>query len=104
MQPHPNSTSAVMDIPAEAVQLPAREFVRGAGVTKTFRSGEQQITPLDGIDFTILRGEMIAIVGPSGAGKSTFLHALAALDTLTSGALYFESRLLQSFNESELAE
>jgi lipoprotein-releasing system ATP-binding protein len=104
MQPQPNSASAVMEIPAESGHPAAGEFVRGAGVTKTFRSGAQQITPLDQIDFTILRGEMIAIVGPSGAGKSTFLHALAALDTLTSGALYFESRSLQSFNENELAE
>jgi lipoprotein-releasing system ATP-binding protein len=104
MQPHPNSTSAVMEPPADSGKPAAGEFVRGSSVTKTFRSGEQQITPLDGIDFTILRGEMIAIVGPSGSGKSTFLHTLAALDTLTSGALYFESKALHSFDESELAE
>lgn len=69
-----------------------------------FRSGEQQITPLDGIDFQILGGEMVAIVGPSGAGKSTFLHMLAALDTLTEGALYFAKKALDSFGEAELAE
>jgi lipoprotein-releasing system ATP-binding protein len=93
-----------MDVPVEAGQPAASEFVRGTSIRKVFRSGEQEIVPLDAIDFTISRGEMIAIVGPSGAGKSTFLHALAALDTLTSGALYFAGKLLQSFGETELAE
>jgi lipoprotein-releasing system ATP-binding protein len=93
-----------MDVPVEAGQPAASEFVRGTNIRKVFRSGEQEIVPLDAIDFTISRGEMIAIVGPSGAGKSTFLHALAALDTLTSGALYFAGKPLQSFGETELAE
>ena len=60
--------------------------------------------PLDGIDFSIERGEMIAIVGPSGAGKSTLLHLLAALDTPTSGEVYFAGNSLRSFAEAELAE
>ena len=47
---------------------------------------------------------MIAIVGPSGAGKSTLLHLLAALDTPTSGAVYFAGNSLQSLREAELAE
>ena len=60
--------------------------------------------PLDGIDFSIERGEMIAIVGPSGAGKSTLLHLLAALDTPTSGTVYFAGNSLRSLAEAELAE
>jgi lipoprotein-releasing system ATP-binding protein len=104
MQLHPNSSTAVMDGPAGAGRPGADEFVRGENIRKVFRSGAQQITPLDGIDFTISRGEMIAIVGPSGAGKSTFLHALAALDTLTEGALYFAGKAIHTFGEKELAE
>jgi lipoprotein-releasing system ATP-binding protein len=71
---------------------------------KFFHSGSQEIVPLDGIDFSIDRGEMVAIVGPSGAGKSTLLYLLAALDTPTSGAVYFAGNSLQSFSELELAE
>jgi lipoprotein-releasing system ATP-binding protein len=70
----------------------------------TFRSGSEQITPLDGIDLSIRRGEMVAIVGPSGAGKSTLLHLLASLDTPTNGEVYFAGSSLRSLNESELAE
>jgi lipoprotein-releasing system ATP-binding protein len=80
------------------------EILRTENLRKTFHSGSQEIAPLDGVDFTIERGEMIAIVGPSGAGKSTFLHLLAALDTPTNGAVYFAGNSLHSLREAELAE
>ena len=104
MQLHLNSAIGLSEAPlSEAAPVDGR-ILRGERLRKVFRSGEQQITPLDGIDFEILRGEMIAIVGPSGAGKSTFLHMLAALDTLTEGALYFAGKALDSYGEAELAE
>jgi lipoprotein-releasing system ATP-binding protein len=82
----------------------AHPIIQVTGLLKAFRSGAQQIVPLDGIDFSVERGEMIAIVGPSGAGKSTLLHLLAALDTPTSGAVYFARNSLKNFREAELAE
>jgi lipoprotein-releasing system ATP-binding protein len=80
------------------------ELVRVEGLRKVYHSGSQEITPLDGITFSIERGEMISIVGPSGAGKSTLLHILAALDTPTNGTVYFGASSLESLNEAELAE
>src|SRR5215471_2644603 len=80
------------------------EILRVENLSKTFLSGSQQITPLDGIHLTIERGEMIAVVGPSGTGKSTFLHLLGALDTPSNGAIYFAGNSLLSFSEPELAE
>jgi lipoprotein-releasing system ATP-binding protein len=82
----------------------AEAVLRAEGLRKSFRSGSQEITPLDGIDLSIDFGEMIAVVGPSGAGKSTLLHLLAALDTPTNGTVYFAGNSLRSFSESELAE
>jgi lipoprotein-releasing system ATP-binding protein len=70
---------------------------------KTFGAGEAEITVLSGISVQVDTGKLIAVVGPSGAGKSTFLHLLAALDTPTSGTVYFEGRAIDSFQESELA-
>jgi len=80
------------------------EIVRAENLRKTFRSGSQEITPLDGIDFSAGRGDMVAIVGASGTGKSTLLHLLAALDTPTSGEVYFAGTSLRSLRDAELAE
>ena len=80
------------------------EILRAENLRKVFRSGSQEIVPLDGINLEVIRGEMIAIVGPSGAGKSTLLHLLAALDTPTSGAVYFAGDSLHDLTEKNVAE
>ncbi|HKV04448.1 MAG TPA: ABC transporter ATP-binding protein [Candidatus Acidoferrales bacterium] len=94
---------AVDDSPFGAVSS-AGEILRIEGLRKTFHSGSEEIAPLDGIDLSVERGEMVAIVGPSGTGKSTLLHLLAALDTPTSGAVYFAGNSLHSLAEVNLAE
>src|SRR5580658_1502395 len=104
MQTQANSSTAVLDNTGETTAPGAREILRGENLRKTFRSGAQDVTPLAGINLTIARGEMVAVVGPSGTGKSTLLHLLAALDTPTSGTVYFAGKSLQLFSESELAE
>jgi lipoprotein-releasing system ATP-binding protein len=80
------------------------EILRVEGLRKAFNSGSQAITPLDGLSFAVERGTMIAIIGPSGAGKSTLLHLLGALDTPTSGAVYFARNSLWALAEDDLAE
>ena len=70
---------------------------------KTYGAGGTEITVLSGVNVAVESGELIAVVGPSGAGKSTFLHLLAALDTPTSGTVYFEGKAIDSFRENELA-
>jgi lipoprotein-releasing system ATP-binding protein len=70
---------------------------------KSFGAGASEISVLSGINVSVVAGELIAVVGPSGAGKSTFLHLLAALDTPTSGTVYFEGKAIESFREMELA-
>ena len=70
---------------------------------KTYGAGGTEITVLSGVNVSVESGELIAVVGPSGAGKSTFLHLLAALDTPTSGTVYFEGKAIDSFRENELA-
>jgi lipoprotein-releasing system ATP-binding protein len=74
------------------------------GLRKVYGEGAGAITVLDHVDFTIESGEMIAIIAPSGAGKSTLLHLLAALDTPTSGTVYFGAKAIDTLREQELAD
>jgi lipoprotein-releasing system ATP-binding protein len=71
---------------------------------KTYTNGTSNVPVLSGINVSVEAGELIAVIGPSGAGKSTLLHLLAALDTPTSGTVYFEKKAIDSFQESELAD
>ena len=103
MQVQVNTSAAADGLQIGAVSG-SEEILRTEGLRKTFASGAEEIVPLDGIEFSVRRGEMIAIVGASGAGKSTLLHLLAALDTPTSGAVYFAGKSLHSLGEAELAE
>jgi lipoprotein-releasing system ATP-binding protein len=70
---------------------------------KTYGAGAAEITVLSGANVSVEPGKLVAVVGPSGAGKSTLLHLLAALDTPTSGTVYFEGKAIDSFRENELA-
>jgi lipoprotein-releasing system ATP-binding protein len=79
-------------------------LIEARDLRKSYGDGASQITVLSGINVTVQAGELIAIIGPSGAGKSTFLHLLAALDTPTSGTVYFQEKATDSFRESELAD
>jgi lipoprotein-releasing system ATP-binding protein len=56
------------------------------------------------LNFQLRKQQMLAIVGQSGAGKSTLLHILGALDTASSGDVYFESTLLRSLSPVEAAD
>jgi lipoprotein-releasing system ATP-binding protein len=78
--------------------------IRAEGLRKSFRSGASELHVLNGADLTVAGGELLAIIGPSGSGKSTLLHLLGALDTPTSGAIYFDGKALATLSEAERAE
>jgi len=71
---------------------------------KSFPMGEQTLTVLQGINLTIQRGELIAVIGASGAGKSTLLHVLGLLERPTKGAVLFEGQDLFQLSEPDQAE
>ncbi|HEY6468031.1 MAG TPA: ABC transporter ATP-binding protein [Candidatus Acidoferrales bacterium] len=98
------SLSVAFDESPDLADSKSGEILRVESLHKVFSSGSQEIAPLNGIDLSVERGEILAIIGPSGAGKSTFLHLLAALDTPTSGEVYFAGNSLRSLAEAELAK
>ena len=80
-----------------------RTLLRGEGLTKVFRSGSEEVVVFEGLNIEICSGEFVALVGESGSGKTTLLHLLAALDTPTSGEVYFERNRLREFSAEQRA-
>jgi len=78
--------------------------LEGRNLRKVYGTGARALTVLDDANIALRKSEMVAIVAPSGAGKSTLLHLLAALDTPTSGAIYFDTKALETRNEAALAD
>ncbi len=79
------------------------EILRAENLTKIYGAGENQVTALNDVSFTVEKGEFLAIIGPSGSGKSTLLHVLGGVDTPTSGKVYMEGTDVYAQNESQLA-
>ncbi len=95
--PEPPSDSA-------ADARPSAALLRTENLRKSYAAVSGPLPVLNGIDVEIVPGEMVAVVGPSGCGKSTLLHLLAALDTPTSGTVYFEREALSAFSGQRLAD
>ncbi len=71
--------------------------------TKTYQQGRRQVHALRGASLRIDAGEFVSIMGPSGSGKSTLMHLLGALDTPTTGEVFFQGRALHTLADRELA-
>jgi putative ABC transport system ATP-binding protein len=69
---------------------------------KYYTRGSETVKALDGVDFAIRRGEIVAIVGPSGSGKTTLMNLISCLDTPTSGILNIGGQDVTHFKESQL--
>jgi lipoprotein-releasing system ATP-binding protein len=80
-----------------------RTLLEAEGLKKLFRSGSEEVMVLDNLSVQIQAGEFVALVGESGSGKTTLLHLLAALDTPTTGEVYFEGKKLSEFRDDERA-
>jgi lipoprotein-releasing system ATP-binding protein len=83
--------TAAARVPPEILQ-PADAALELRGVRKTFRQGGVPLAVLNGVDFALLPGEIVALVGPSGAGKSTLLHVAGLLERPDEGAVLIEGR------------
>ena len=79
-------------------------FIVFKDVYKTYQLGETSFNALDGVNFSIPKGEFVVILGPSGAGKSTLLNLLGGMDTLTSGNIIVDDENIKDYTKNQLAD
>lgn len=77
-------------------------FVEFRDVRKTYHMGSVEVHAVDGMGFSIERGELVVIVGPSGAGKTTVLNMLGGMDAPTSGTIMLDGREISGLSERDL--
>ncbi|HEX6023460.1 MAG TPA: ABC transporter ATP-binding protein [Solirubrobacter sp.] len=74
-------------------------IVAARGVRKTYDTGSVRVEALRGIDLSLGRGEMVAVMGPSGCGKTTLLNCLSGLDAIDGGEIEIEGVALSSMSD-----
>jgi putative ABC transport system ATP-binding protein len=79
------------------------EVLQIENLTKKYGKGQNEVTAIDNISFSVNKGEFVAIVGPSGSGKSTLLHLLGGVDRPTSGKVYIDGADIYGLSEKELS-
>lgn len=77
-------------------------LLQTSNLKKTYGSGDATVHALDGVSFSVDKGEFVAIVGTSGSGKSTLLHMLGGLDRPTSGDVTVDGQKLFSLKDDDL--
>ena len=79
-----------------------KDFVKLKNVTKIYQMGEVQIRAVDGIDFSIDKGEFVVVVGPSGAGKTTVLNILGGMDKASGGEVLVDGKDIAGYSQKQL--
>ena len=82
----------------------AQEVVRMDGVCRHYTVGGEMVKALDGVSFSISKGEYWAIMGPSGSGKSTLLNILGCLDRPTAGSYWLNGVDVARMEDNELSD
>ena len=79
-------------------------IITATGIHKTYDTGTIKVNALRGVDLTVERGEMVAIMGPSGCGKTTMLNCLSGLDEVDSGQVVIDGVVLHDLPDDERSD
>ena len=79
------------------------EILRAENLTKIYGKGENEVRALDGVSFSVEKGEFTAIIGSSGSGKSTLLHLIGGVDTPSAGKVFVDGTDVYAQKEEALA-
>ena len=78
------------------------QILQAKDLRKIYGSGETAVHALDGVNFTVEKGEFVAVVGTSGSGKSTLLHMLGGLDRPSSGTVAVDGKEIFTLKDEQL--
>ena len=78
------------------------KYIEFKDVKKIYKMGEVEIAALNGVNFSVDKGECVVIVGVSGAGKSTILNILGGMDTATSGQIIVDGKRIDNYSDRDL--
>jgi len=81
-----------------------KEIIKVRNLSKIYQSNEIKTVALKDVNFSVNRGEFVAIMGPSGSGKSTLMHILGALDKPTRGTYILDGENIENLDDDRLAE
>jgi len=90
-------------LPTADSDILAAYVVRAIGVQRTYVMGGQPVNALNGVDFSVRRGEYVSIMGPSGSGKTTLFNMIGGLDKPSKGRVYIDEVDIAALNTVELA-
>ena len=79
-------------------------IIEAHGLKRYYQRGNETVKALDGVDVSIRKGEIVAILGPSGSGKTTLINLLSGLDAPTAGTLTIAGKSVVGLSEDELVE
>lgn len=79
-------------------------IVKAVGIHKTYDTGQVKVNALRGVDLSVKRGEIVAIMGPSGCGKTTMLNCLSGLDDVDAGQVVIDGVVLHDLPDDERSD
>ena len=80
---------------------PVPIIIDAKGVWKTYDAGRHRVDALKGVDLTVRRGEVVAVMGPSGCGKTTLLNCLSGLDVIDRGTIKIAGNDLKDLTDNQ---
>ena len=76
-------------------------IIQATGIHKTYDTGKVIVNALRGVDLSVIRGEMVAVMGPSGCGKTTLLNVLSGLDDITEGQVIIDGSPIHTMSDRQ---
>jgi ABC-type lipoprotein export system ATPase subunit len=95
------SNLQAVEKPASGMTVDDSLIIQATGVQKTYHTGQVSVPALRGVDLSVRRGEMVAVMGPSGCGKTTLLNCLSGLDTVDHGQIVIEGVSLSGMSDRQ---